>query len=47
MSILKSAAFQRSDPERGVFLNPRSPNARDRGHPSASLEIDLIHGGRQ
>jgi hypothetical protein len=25
--------FQRIDPERGFFFNPRSPSARDRGHP--------------
>ena len=32
-SILDTAAFSRSDPERGISFDPRSPNARDRGDP--------------
>ncbi len=31
--ILDPSLFHRSDPEGGIFFIPRSPNARDRGHP--------------
>jgi hypothetical protein len=42
-----TSAFQGSDPERGIFFNPRSPKARDRGHPPPAHRDKAAMNGAQ